>query len=177
MIVGTSEGNGSVAGNVFIDIGPGDEQEVAVGASDGKVLTIGKSLGIWTNDSVLINLWTVDVRSWTEIVTGDGEDELQITASTFGGESHLDTGGSDDVVGLESNASISYFRGPVWVYTGDGNDQVWLTGEIDGETGYTIFAAATTWDGGAGTDFLLGRNFGALFHGPEPDVGGFEATV
>jgi hypothetical protein len=118
----------------------------------------------------------VDVRRWTEIVTGAGADGVQVTDSTFGGEFGLDTRGADDLIQLEWTGRSTYFRKPVWVYTGAGNDQVWLTGDEE-VGGQTVFAAATTWDGGGGTDFLVGRNFGAIFLGPEPDLSGYEATV
>jgi hypothetical protein len=179
VIVASTEDNGSIARNVFIDIGSGDDQVAAVGAEDDRDLTIGGALGIWADTSAgvnLISLAGVNVRSWAEIVTGAGADGVQITDSTFGGEFGLDTGAADDVVQLEWTGRSTVFRGPVWVYTGAGNDQVWLTGDED-VGGQTVFAAATTWDGGAGTDFFIGRNFGALFFGPEPDVSGYEATV
>jgi hypothetical protein len=178
--VASVEENGSIAGNVFLDIGPGDQQVAAVAAAEDLSLTIGGALGIWTETSVgstQIGLAGVNVRSWTEIVTGDGEDEIQITASTFGGEFDLDTGAAQDLLQIESNGKVTYFRGPVRVYTGDGNDAVMLGGDPDEIGGQVVFAGATTWDGGSGLDLLFGRNFNALFYGPEPDIGGSEATV
>ena len=181
---------GSVAGNVFIDIGPGEpppddgnpapEQLVVVAAANDGVLTIGGALGIWTDDSdapTTIGLGNVNVRSWTDIVTGDGTDQLMITASTFGGEFDLDTGGAQDLVQIEPNGGVTYFRGPVWVNMGAGDDAIALGGDPDNGGGQVVFAADTTWNGGAGWDLLYGRNFGAIFYGPEPDVIGYEAAA
>jgi hypothetical protein len=182
VIVASVIDNGSVAGRVLVDVGPGDQQVVAVGAADGRVLTIGGGLGIWADRSVGVNavsLSGANVRSWTEIGTGDGADQIQVTGSTFGGEFDLYTGAADDTIKLEWAGGATYFRGPVWVYTGDGNDQVWLAGNSDGggAGGQAVFAAASTWRGGTGTDFLIGRNLSAIFLGGEPDVRGYEATV
>ena len=187
--VASETDSGSISGNVWIDIGAGEpppddetpapEQLVGVAAMNDRVLTIGGSLGIWTDESeapTLIALGNVNVRSWTDILTGDGEDQVMVTNSTFGGAFDLETAGANDVVNLEANGGAAYFRGPVWVSTGAGNDYVLLAGDPDLE-GFAVFAAATYWDGGAGTDFLLGRNINALFYGPEPEMWAIEAQV
>jgi len=179
VVVASAQENGSVAGSVFLDLGAGDQQVAGVAASAGHALTIGGSLGIWAEDSTGSNqvaLAGVSVRSWTEIFTGDGADEVQITASTFGDEFDLDTGAGQDMVQLESAGNITYFRGPVWVELGSGDDAVLLGGDPD-SGGLVVFAGVTHWDGGAGLDGLLGRNFGAIFYGPDPDMVGYEAAV
>ena len=179
VMVATETNSGSVAGNVFIDIGSGDQQAVAVGADPGRVLTIGKALGIWTDDPVGPNsvyLAGVDVRYWTEIWTGGGADEVAVTDSTFRGEFELDTRTGDDKVYLEWASGTTTFRGPVWVTTGDGNDWVLVAGDEE-TSGQVVFAGATTWDGGAGSlDALVVRFTGGVFLGPEPVVRRFEVA-
>jgi hypothetical protein len=187
--VASESDSGSISGNVWIDIGPGEpppddetaapEQLVGVAAANDRVLTIGGSLGIWTDDSeapTMIALGNVNVRSWTDILTGDGEDQVMVTHSTFGGTFDLETAGANDLVNLEANRGATYFRGPVWCSTGAGNDYVLLAGDPDLE-GFAVFAAATYWDGGSGTDFLLGRNINAIFYGPDPEMWAIEAQV
>jgi hypothetical protein len=171
--------SGSVAGNVFIDIGPGDQQAVAVGTDVGQVLTIGGALGIWADDPVGPNsvyLSGVDVRFWTEIWTGAGADEVGVTGSTFRGAFELDTWKGDDKVYLEWAGGATTFRGQVWVITGEGNDWVMVAGdeEIGGQV---VFTGATSWDGGAGSlDALVVRFTGGVFLGPEPVVTRFEVA-
>ncbi|HKB04113.1 MAG TPA: hypothetical protein VKD90_17960, partial [Gemmataceae bacterium] len=179
VLVGTEGDSGSVDGNLFIDVGPGDQQSVLVGADPGRVLTIGGSLGIWTTDDAgpsLIGLAGVDVGSWTEIWTGAGADEVAVTGSTFRGEFELDTWAGDDKVALEFLGGTTTFRGPVWVGTGDGDDMV-LVGGNDENPGRVFFTGATTWDGGAGTDLLVVRFTGGVFLGPDPVVSGFEVSA
>lgn len=189
--VASETDSGSISGNVAIDIGPGEpppdeenpapNQLVGVAAGNGHVLAIGGSLGIWTDDSdapTMVALGNVNVRSWTDVFTGDGTDQLIITGSTFGGAFDLETGGAQDLVQIQPSDGLTSFRGPVWVDMGDGDDAIALGG--DPETaggGLVIFAGETTWDGGAGWDLLFGRNFGAIFYGPEPDVIGYEAAA
>ncbi|HKB01971.1 MAG TPA: hypothetical protein VKD90_07105 [Gemmataceae bacterium] len=179
VFVGTDGDSGSVAGDVFIDIGPGDQQSVLVGAEVGRVLTVGGALGIWTDDTAgpsSISLWGVDVWSWTEIWTGSGADEIGFTGSTFRGAFDLETWSGDDKVYLEWNGAATSFRGPLWVATGDGNDWV-LVGGDEETPGQAVFAGATHWNGGAGPlDALVVRFTGGVFLGPDPIVTGFEAA-
>jgi hypothetical protein len=177
--VRTEADSGSVAGDVFIDIGPGDQQSVLVGAETGRVLAIGGALGIWTDDTAgpsSIGLWGVDVWSWTEVCTGSGADEIGFTGSTFRGAFDLETWSGDDKVYLEPVGGTTSFRGPVWVTTGDGNDWV-LVGGDEENPGRAVFAGATHWNGGAGPlDALVVRFTGGVFLGPDPVVTGFEAA-
>ena len=152
VLVGTEGDSGSVAGNVFIDVGPGDDQAVAVGAEPGRVLTIGGALGIRTAESAgpgWVGLMGVDVRSWTEIGTGAGVDEVGVSGSTFRGGFDLDTGAGDDKVSLEWAGGITSFQGPVWVATGDGTDWGVVAGNAE-TPGQVVFTGATAWTGGAG---------------------------
>jgi hypothetical protein len=187
--VASETDSGTISGNVAIDIGPGEpppddenpppDQLVGVAAANDCVLTIGGSLGIWADDSdapTMVALANVNVRSWTDVFTGDGTDQLIITASTFGGAFDLDTGGAQDLVQIEPNGNVTYFRGPVWVDMGAGDDAIALGGDPE-SGGLVVFAGETTWDGGAGWDLLFGRNFGAIFYGPEPEVIGYEAAA
>jgi hypothetical protein len=180
VVVASVGDSGSVTGNVFVEVGPGDQQAVAVGAGDGRGLTIGGALGIWTDDSVGVNaisLAGANVRSWTTIWTGAGADAIQVTGSTFGGAFALDTGAGDDLAKLEGAGGATSFRGPVWVSTGAGDDQVWVAGDME-TAGQVVFAGATTWDGGGGAgDLLVVRFTGSVFLGPDPAVTGFEAAV
>jgi hypothetical protein len=177
--VGTEADSGSVAGDLFIDIGPGDQQTVAVGADSGRVLTIGGALGIWTDDTAgpsSIGLWGVDVWSWTEVWTGAAADEIGVAESIFRGAFDLETWSGDDKVYLEPVGGVTSFRGPVWVTTGDGNDWV-LVGGDEENAGQAVFAGATHWNGGSGPlDALVVRFTGGVFLGPDPVVTGFEAA-
>jgi len=179
VLVGTDADSGSVAGDLFIDIGPGDQQSVLVGAEFGRVLTIGGALGVRTDDSAgpsSIGLWGVDVRSWTEIWTGAGADEVAVTGSTFRGAFDLDTWSGDDKVYLEWAGGATSFLGRVWMATGDGNDGV-LVGGDEEAAGQVVFAGASTWNGGAGAlDVMFVRFGGGVFLGPDPVVTGFEAA-
>jgi hypothetical protein len=179
VMVGTEADSGSVAGDVFIDIGSGDQQSVLVGADVGRVLTIGGALGIWTEDTAgpsSIGLWGVDVGSWTEIWTGSGADEIGFTGSTFRGALDLETWSGDDKVYLEPLGGTTSFLGPVWVTTGDGDDWV-LVGGDEENPGRAVFAGATHWNGGAGPlDALVIRFTGGVFLGADPVVTRFEAA-
>ena len=179
VIVAASEEDGSVSGNLFIDIGPGDQQEVGVGAPDGRALTVGGGLGIWTANTAgqaLVYLAGVDARSWTEIWTGNGADEIAVTSSTFRGEFDLDTGAGDDTALLEWNGATTTFQGPVWVSTGDGNDRILVAGDPE-NPGQVFFTGASHWNGGAGPmDILVVRYTGGMFLGPDPVLTGFEVA-
>lgn len=59
VLVTTKAANGKVAGNLFVDLGTGDNQVVAINASLGQVLTIGGALGVWTDDPI--------GQSWTDL--------------------------------------------------------------------------------------------------------------
>lgn len=179
VVVGSVADGGSVGGHLFIQVGPGDHQAVGVGGGNGGVLSIGGALGIWADDSTggtLVGLTAVDVRSWTQIATGDGADTVLETGSTFRGEFDLDLGAGDDAAYLEWAGGTTNFRGPVWVSTGDGNDQVAVAVD-DNFAGQVVFAGATHWDGGDGTDFLVVNYGGTVFAGPDPATTGFEAVV
>src|SRR5262249_29509523 len=168
VVVASVLDNGSVAGHVFVEVGPGDQQEVAVGA--GGVLTIGGALGGWAGDSGgvdTISLARVGVRSWTAVWTEGGSEAVRVTSSAFRGEFELDTGAGDDSAYLEWNGAATSFRGPVWVYTGDGDDRVLVAGHPE-NPGQVVFTGATHWDGGAGADGLAGRLTGGGFLGPGP---------
>jgi hypothetical protein len=176
-VAGVIDG-GSVAGRVFIDVGPGDHQNVGVGAPDGRVLTIGGPLGIWTDDSAgaaWVSLAGLDVRSWAEVWTGGGADDVRVTGSTFAGEFDLDTGSGDDTASLEWKGAATSFRGPVWVYTGDGDDKILVGGDPE-NSGQVVFMGATHWDGGGGADLRAVRLTGGVFLGPDPAVQGFEVA-
>ncbi len=80
VIVASESANGTVAGNVAIDLGSGDEQLVLLAAAPGRVLTVGGALGIWTDNPIgqnWIGLTALDVKSWTEIWTGAGSEEVR----------------------------------------------------------------------------------------------------
>jgi hypothetical protein len=178
VLVSTESANGTVAGNLAIDIGAGDEQWVNLKAAAGRVLTVGGSLGIWTDNPVGLNwidVTAVDVKSWTEIWTGDGSEQVRITGSTFRGTFDLNTEGGNDEVLIELDGAATYFRGRAWFDTGDGDDQVLILGAPNGG-GWEEFGAATTWDGGAGTDTLAVPYNANLFFHQEPSTSGFETA-
>ena len=111
----TESANGTVAGAATIDVGAGEEQWVYVQAAVGRVLTFGRSLQVLTDNPVgwnWVSLTGVDVRSWTDIWTGDGMEDVRITGSTFRGEFALDTDGGDDFVWIEWAGGSTSFRGP-----------------------------------------------------------------
>ena len=118
----------------------------------------------------------VDVRSWTDVWTGGGADEVWTTSSTFRGKFILDTGAGDDSAFLEWSGATTTFRGPVWVETGDGNDRILVAGDPEAP-GLVTFLGASHWDGGAGAmDILLVRFTGGVFLGPDPVLTGFEVA-
>src|SRR5262249_23020925 len=120
VLVTTKLANGKVAGNLFLDLGTGDNQIVAINAMAGQVLTIGGALGVSTDDAVgqsWTDLRSLDVHGWTEIWTGDGSDGVLVTGCTFRGAFDMSTEGGNDVVYLEWAGGSTNFRGPAWFDT------------------------------------------------------------
>lgn len=179
VLVATESESGLIAGNAAIDIGAGDQQIVTFSAPIERILRVGGSLGVWTESSIgpsYVTLTRVDARSWTEIVTGDGADDVRVTSSTFAGEFDLDTAGGGDSVYVEWTGGATTFRRTVWVETGDGNDLVWIAWN-GAANGQAFFTGATHWDGGAGTgDLIAIQNTGSVFLGAEPNVSGYEVA-
>ena len=179
VIVASELANGSITGNVAIDIGAGDEQVVFLAAGPGRLLTLGGSLGIWADDSMGqngIGLNAVDVRSWTQIWTGDGADEVRVSGSTFRGAFDLDTGAGNDALWIEWNGGSTFFQSWAWFDTGAGDDHVWVLGEENGD-GWVEFGSTSRWDGGSGTgDVLSAPDNGNLFFAKTPAVSGFETS-
>lgn len=178
VLVTTRAANGKVAGNLFVDLGTGDGQLVAVQATTGQVLTIGGALGVSTEDPTGQS-WTdlrgVDVHAWTDIWTGDGSDGVLVTGSTFRGAFDVSTEAGNDVVYLEWAGGSTTFRSSSWVDTGDGSDQVYGLGA--GPGGWLEFVGKATFDGGGGTDDLLSMpDNGNLFYHHPLAVTGFEAA-
>jgi hypothetical protein len=178
VLVTTKLANGKVAGNLFVDLGRGDNQVVAINAATGQVLTIGGALGVSTDDPVGQS-WTdlrgLDVHGWTEFWTGDGSDGVLVTGSTFRGAFDMSTEGGNDVVYLEWAGGSTNFRGPAWFDTGDGSDHVWVLGGPGG--GWLEFNGKTTFDGSGGTgDVMTVADAGDLFFHSQPTVTGFETA-
>jgi hypothetical protein len=179
LIVASELANGSIAGNVAIDLGSGDEQLVFFAAAPGRMMTLGGSLRIWTDNDVgqnWIGLYAVDVRSRTEIWTGAGSEEVRVSGSTFRGAFDLDLEAGDDTLWIESEGGSTSFKSWAWFDTGDGNDRVTVLGDESG-TGWVEFGSTSRWDGGGGTaDILTAPEDGNIFFEKVPAVSGFETA-
>jgi len=178
-------GDGVVGGGVTVGLGTGINQAVSVIANTpGTSLAIGGGLRIATASNPpgpggdFIQLMAARVGLGTSIVTGIGADIVMVNDSSFGGSFNLATSAGNDSIEIErlGTSGTTQFRGAVRVSTGAGDDTVRVGSSVAG-VNQALFAAASTWDGGAGTnDIIAVQSAGNLFYGAAAALAAFETA-
>jgi hypothetical protein len=176
--------DGSIAGGARIDLGDGTNQSVSVFSNTaGNFLTIGKTLRISTTESALgaiatLDLFQVKVQGAASIITGAGDDEIDVDASVFAAFSLNSNDGEDSIRIARALTTIpTRFHGVVRVNTGAGDDSVDVGNFAAGNM--AVFATTNTWEGGTqalADDTIAINSFGNIFFGPAPAINGFEVV-
>jgi len=175
---------GTIAGNVTVNQGASNEQDVFVGTdTPARTLAIGGALNIASGDTVsahdgnTVNLLSVSVGLGTTIATGSGHDLVKVNDSVFGGPFIVSTGDRGDQVLIEQQGTsgTTRFRGMVRVNTGGGTDVVGVgTVNIPDRA---AFSGSSVWNGGAGTGDSIAIESWNTFYGTQPTTVGFETVL
>jgi hypothetical protein len=158
--VTTQTQDGTITGDVDIDLGRGDNQRATLQAlSNNARLNLGGTLAIVTNDNTAggtdtITLSRIGVRLRTTILTGTGNDVIAVDDADFD-RFILDSGAGNDTINLDRGAfnGTTRFYAAMSIHTRAGNDTV-NVGTAGSASNQVIFAGSRMFHGGDGHDTL-----------------------